>query len=95
MTGNRFESIKVKLKSLVQQFELFGSDKNHGRLLIDDFIAVKFFVSEDDEITQIKSGDVAEIIGEPSVNRWYHGRYKKVIVDHQILIDEVSKIELG
>jgi len=95
VTGNRFESIKVKLKSPVQHFELFESHKNHGRLSIDDFIAVKFFVSEGDEITHIKSGDVAEIIGEPSVNRWYHGRYKKIIVDHQILIDEVSKVELG
>lgn len=95
VTGNRFESIKVKLKSPVQHFELFGSHKNHGRLSIDDFIAVKFFVSEDDEITHIKSGDVAETIGEPSVNRWYHGSYKEIIVDHQILIDEVSKVELG
>lgn len=95
VTGNRFESIKVKLNSPVRQYELFGSEKNHGRLSIDDFIAVKFFVSEGDAINEIKPGDTVEVIGEPSVNRWYHGGQKKVIVDHQILIDEVNKIELG
>lgn len=95
VTGKKFESIKLKIKSPVQQFEFFGADKNHGRLSIDDFIAVEFFVSEDDTIAKFCSGDVAEIIGEPSVNRWYHGGYKKVIVDHQILIDEVNKVELG
>lgn len=95
VTGNKFESIKVKLNSPVRQYELFGSEKNHGRLSIDDFIAVKFFVSEGDAINEIKPGDTVEVIGEPSVNRWYHGGQKKVIIDHQILIDEVNKIELG